>query len=60
MKQTINQIALEVLDLEKRCQAGENISENMKKIEDIFTKISPSKLFQVINKLEEFDKTKIF
>lgn len=60
MKQNINQIVSEILDLEQKCQKGENILENTKKIENIFTSLSPSKLFEIIDKLEEFDKSKIF
>ena len=60
MKQNTNQIVSEILDLEQKCQKGENVLENMKRIESIFTSLSPSKLFKIINKLEEFDKSKIF
>lgn len=60
MKQTIKKIVSEILDLEQKCQKGENVSENMKKIENIFVNLSPSMLFQVITNLEELDKSKIF
>lgn len=57
MNQTdMNKIVSEIWKLEQKCQLGENISENTKKMENIFKNLSLSDLFQIIDELEKFEK----
>ena len=47
------EITTKILDLEQKCQNGENVSENVKKIEEIMTHLSISDLFELSRYLEE-------
>lgn len=53
MKKKLVKIANQIISLEKKLQAGENMAENMKKLEDITLSLSPEELFEIDEYLTE-------
>lgn len=61
MKKKLIKIANQILTLEQKLQNGENMSENMAKMESLTSSLSPSELWEVNAYLEEklsIDKNK--
>lgn len=53
MKKKLVKIANQIISIEKKLQAGENMSENMQKLEKITLSLSPEELFEVDEYLTE-------
>ena len=53
MKRKIVKIANQILDLEKKLQAGENMNENLEKMEKLTKSLSLEELWEVNVYLEE-------
>lgn len=53
MKKKLVKIANQIISLERKLQAGENMAENMKKLEDITSSLSPEELFEIDEYLTE-------
>ena len=61
MKKKLIKIANQILTLEQKLQNGENMSENMEKMETLTSSLSQEELWEVNAYLEEklsFDKNK--
>ena len=53
MKKKLVKIANQILDIEKKLQAGENMNENFEKLENLTNSISIEELWKVNAYLEE-------
>ena len=53
MKKKLVKIANQILDIEKKLQAGENMNENFEKLENLTNSLSVEELWEVNDYLEE-------
>jgi hypothetical protein len=53
MKKKLIKIANQILDIEKKLQAGENMNENFEKLENLTNSLSVEELWEVNAYLEE-------
>jgi hypothetical protein len=53
MKKKLVKIANQILDIEKKLQAGENMNENFEKLENLTNSLSVEELWEVNAYLEE-------
>ena len=53
MKKKLVKIANQILDIEKKLQAGENMNENFEKLENLTNSLSIEELWEVNAYLEE-------
>lgn len=53
MKKKLIKVANQILDLEKKLQAGENMQDNLAKMEKLTASLSPDELWEVNAYLEE-------
>ena len=53
MKQKLLRVANQIYDLELKIQKGENLTENMEKLEKLTESLSLNELFEVTTYLEE-------
>jgi hypothetical protein len=53
MKKKLIKVANQILDLEKKLQAGENMQDNLTKMEKLTSSLSPDELWEVNAYLEE-------
>lgn len=53
MKKKLVKIANQILDIEKKLQAGENMNENFEKLENLTSSLSIEELWEVNAYLEE-------
>lgn len=53
MKQKeIKELASKIIDLEQKCQIGENISDNMNKMDELINKLSIFEIMQINDYIE--------
>ena len=53
MKQKeIKKLASKIIDLEQKCQIGENISDNMNKMDELINKLSIFEIMQINDYIE--------
>lgn len=52
-KSELKEISKEILNLEQECQEGNNIPENLKKMEQIANKLSLKDLFKLAEIMED-------
>ena len=52
-KKNFNSIVKQIAELEKECQNGNNVNENMKKMDALLEGISLDELFEITLQLEE-------
>jgi hypothetical protein len=53
MKKKLIKVANQIIDLEKKLQAGENMQDNLAKMEKLLTTLSTNEIFEVYAYLEE-------
>lgn len=53
MKKKLIKVANQILDLEKKLQAGENMQDNLAKMEKLLTTLSTPEMLEVYAYLEE-------
>lgn len=53
MKKKLIRVANQIYALEEKLQAGENMAENMEKMEELTSSLSPEDLWEVNKYLEE-------
>ena len=53
MKKKLVKVANQILDIEKKLQAGENMNENFEKLENLTNSLSVEELWEVNAYLEE-------
>lgn len=52
--QNLEDISKQILELEEQCTKGINVSENLEKMEKIMMDLPLDKLFELIEKIENF------
>ena len=60
MKKKLLKIANQIYSLEQKCQAGDNVLENIDKMEKLIESISPEELFEIDEYLEKKMNFKFF
>ena len=53
MKKKLIKIANQIIDLEQKLQSGENMNENIQKLEKLTSSLSQNELWEINNYLEE-------